>query len=208
MNIEKQKNKLIIISSPSGAGKTTLCKLLRKKMKNISLSISYTTRTKRVTEINKRDYFFINHKNFTKLKNKKFFIETANIFDNLYGTPYPNNNKLIKKNNHILFDIDWQGARKLRRKYPKEQIIDFFILPPSKKELKKRLEKRGRDNKQEIKKRLSHAMSEMSHYSEYKYILINDKIKETVDSLVSIINYNLLISDLHKKIKKKLKIIK
>ena len=208
MNIEKQKNKLIIISSPSGAGKTTLCKLLRKKMKNISLSISYTTRTKRITEINKRDYFFINHSNFTELKNKKFFIETANIFDNLYGTPYPKNNKLIKKNNHILFDIDWQGARKLRKKYPKEQIIDFFILPPSKKELKKRIEKRGRDNNQEIKKRLSHAMSEMSHYSEYKYILINDQIKETVDSLVLIINYNLLISDLNKKIKKKLKIIK
>jgi len=208
MNIEKQINKLIIISSPSGAGKTTLCKLLKKRFKNISLSISYTTRTKRITEKNKKDYFFTDKKNFTNLKNKNFFIETAKIFDNYYGTPYPNSNSIIKKNNHILFDIDWQGARKLRKHYKKNQIIDFFILPPSKNELKKRLEKRGRDNKQEIIKRLSHAMSEMSHYSEYKYILINDQIKETVDNLVSIINYNLLTSDLNQKVNKKLKFFK
>ena len=176
-------------------------------MKNIQLSVSYTTRNKRIIEKDKKDYFFVKNKEFFELKKNNFFIETANIFDNYYGSPYPNNNK-IKKNNHILFDIDWQGARKLRKKYNKDQVLDFFILPPSKKELKIRLEKRGRDTSKEIKKRLSHAMSEMSHYSEYKYILINDNISETVSNLINIINYNLLISDLKNKINKKLKFIK
>ena len=208
MNIEKKLNKLIIISSPSGAGKTTICKYLLKKIKDVDLSISYTTRQQRKNETNKKDYFFINQNKFMKLKENNFFIETAKNFNNYYGSPYSNIKNSFKKNHHILFDIDWKGARKLRKNYNKNQILDFFILPPSKKELKTRLEKRGRDQKNEINIRLSYAMSEMSHYNEYKYVIVNDKILDTVKSLVSIINYKILIAKLNYDMKKKLKFIK
>ena len=188
------KNKLIIISSPSGAGKTTLCKLLIKKMKNINLSISYTSRSKRLNEVNGKDYYFVSKKKFDALKENNFFIETAKNFNNLYGSPYKNINKSIKNNQHILFDIDWKGARKIRRNYNKENILDFFILPPSKSELKRRLKKRGRDNNKEINLRLSYAIDEMKHYNEYKYVLINDNVKNTVEDIIKIIEYNNLIS--------------
>ena len=157
MNIEKKQNKIIIISSPSGAGKTTICKNLLKKMDNINLSISYTTRPIRINERNKKDYFFVNNKKFLELKNKNYFIETAFVFNNYYGSPFKNIENSFKKNKNILFDIDWQGAKKLRKAFDKSQIIDFFILPPNKTELKKRLKKRGRDNAKEINIRLSHA---------------------------------------------------
>ena len=163
MSIEKN-SKLIIISSPSGAGKTTLCKLLIKKMKNINLSISYTSRSKRLNEVDGKDYYFINKKKFELLKKQNFFIETAKNFNNLYGSPYKNIISSQKKNQHLLFDIDWKGARNIRKHYNKTNIIDFFILPPSKSELKRRLIKRGRDNNEEIKLRLSYAFDEMKHY--------------------------------------------
>ena len=192
MNTEIE-NKLIIISSPSGAGKTTLCKLLIKKMKNISLSISYTSRNKRLNEINGKDYFFVSKKKFENLKKKNFFIETATNFNNLYGSPIKNITLSKKNKKHILFDIDWKGARKIRKKYKQNDIIDFFILPPSKSELKRRLIKRGRDNNKEINLRLSYAIDEMKHYNEYKYVLINEKIQNTVREIKRIIEYHELI---------------
>ena len=199
------KNKLIIISSPSGAGKTTLCKLLLKKLKNINLSISYTSRNKRLNEIDGKDYFFISKQKFLSLKKNNFFIETATNFNNLYGSPYKNINLSKKKNKHILFDIDWKGARKIRRNYDRNDIIDFFILPPSKAELKRRLVKRGRDNNREIKLRLSYAIDEMKHFNEYKYVLINENVKKTVNRIKTIIEYNELIYNQKQILKSKLK---
>ena len=187
MNIEINK-KLIIISSPSGAGKTTLCKLLIKKMKNLNLSISYTSRSKRLNEVHGKDYYFVSKNKFEDLKKKNFFIETATNFNNLYGSPFKNIALSKKKNNHILFDIDWKGARKIRSKYKKDDIIDFFILPPSKSELKKRLVKRGTDNKKEINLRLSYAIDEMKHFNEYKYVLVNEKVQSTVKEIKKIID--------------------
>ena len=192
------QNKIIIISSPSGAGKTTICNYLLKSFKNIEISISCTTRPQRKTEINGQDYFFLSNNDFIKLKTKKYFIETAKVFDYYYGSPSKNIKKAFKNNKHILFDIDWQGAKKLRQNFDQSNIIDFFILPPNKKELKKRLKKRGRDNNQEIKKRLLLAVSEISHYKEYKYVLVNDKITNTVNNLIKIINYSLFIDDINK----------
>ena len=186
-----QENKIIIISSPSGAGKTTLCKLLLKKMKNINLSVSYTSRNQRLNEINGKDYFFVSKDKFIKLKNKNFFIETAKNFGNYYGSPYKNL-KAFKKN-QILFDIDWKGARKIRKKVNKKDIIDFFILPPSIKELKKRLVKRGRDKKDDIELRLSYAIKEIRHYNEYSYVLINQNVHQTVNEIIHIIKTNLII---------------
>ena len=204
MSIEKN-SKLIIISSPSGAGKTTLCKLLIKKMKNINLSISYTSRGKRLNEVDGKDYYFINKKKFQLLKKKNFFIETATNFNNLYGSPFRNITLSKKRNKHILFDIDWKGARKIRKNYKKDDIIDFFILPPSKSELKRRLVKRGRDNKKEINLRLSYALDEMKHYSEYKYVLINEKVHKTVNEIKKIIEYHQLIMNQREFLKTKLK---
>ncbi len=204
MNIEKN-NKLVIISSPSGAGKTTLCKLLLKKMKNIKLSISYTSRSKRLNEKDGRDYFFVDIHKFKKLKEKDYFIETAKNFNNYYGSPYKNVNQAKKNNQHLIFDIDWKGARKIRKKYKKNEIIDFFILPPSKKELKKRLIKRGRDNSNEINLRLSYAIEEMKHFREYKYVLINENVHKTVNDIKKIIELQNLIDNNNFNLSKKLK---
>ena len=202
MNIE-QKNKIIIISSPSGAGKTTLCKLLLKKMRNINLSISYTSRNRRLNEIDGKDYFFVTKEKFNQLKNKNFFIETAINFSNLYGSPYKNLKTHRKK--QILFDIDWKGARKIRKKVNKKDIIDFFILPPSIKELKKRLLKRGRDKKDDIDLRLSYAIKEISHYKEYTHVLINQNVQQTVNEISNIIKTNLIIEKNKKLTEKKIK---
>ena len=139
-------NNIIIISSPSGAGKTTICKYLLKKIKNLEISISHTTRPKRKTENEGVDYYFINKHRFIKLKNDKHYIETAKVFGFYYGSPFININHSFNKNKHILFDIDWQGAKTLRKYFDQSQIIDFFILPPSRKELKLRLIKRGREH--------------------------------------------------------------
>ena len=204
MNIEV-KNKLIIISSPSGAGKTTICKFLLKKMNNLQLSVSYTSRKKRPSEVNKKDYFFISKKKFLDLNKKNFFIETAKNFDNLYGSPFSNIRNANKNNKNLLFDIDWKGARKIRKKIDKIKIIDIFILPPSKLELKNRLIKRGSENQKEIKLRLSYAYNEMKHYNEYKYVLINDNVNETINKIINIINYNLFIDKNNFIIEKKLK---
>jgi len=203
MNIEK--NKLIIISSPSGAGKTTLCKLLIKKMKNISLSISYTSRNKRPNEENGKDYYFVSKEKFLNLNKKNYFIETAKNFNNYYGSPYKNISIANKNKKFLLFDIDWKGARKIRKNYSKNNIIDFFILPPSKTELKKRLFKRGTDNSKEIKLRLSYAMSEMKHYNEYKYVLINENIHKTANEIKKIIEFSSFIHLNKIKLDKKLK---
>ena len=202
--ITGEKNKIIIISSPSGAGKTTICKYLIKKMNNVNLSVSYTTRNKRNNEIDGKDYYFISKEEFIKLKRNNFFIESAKIFNNYYASPYININFTSKKNKHILFDIDWQGARNLRKKFNKNNILDFFILPPNITELKKRLIKRGRDNRKEIKLRLSLAMKEIKHYKEYKYILINENVQQTVNNIIKIIDHNLLIYKNQKLLNKKL----
>ena len=204
MNID-QKNKIIIISSPSGAGKTTLCKLLLKKMRNINLSVSYTSRNKRLNEVNGKDYFFVTKDKFNYLKKRDYFIETAINFGNYYGSPYKN--LKTSKKNQILFDIDWKGARKIRKKVDRNNIIDFFILPPSIKELKKRLVKRGRDKKDDIDLRLSYAIKEISHYKEYSYVLINQNVKQTVNEISSIIKTNLIIDKNRKLTERKIKFL-
>ena len=204
MNTEIQ-SKLIIISSPSGAGKTTLCKLLLKKMKNINLSISYTSRSKRLNEIDGRDYYFVSMQKFLMLKKKNFFIETAINFKNYYGSPFKNITLSKKRKKHILFDIDWKGARKIRNKHKNDEIIDIFILPPSKSELKRRLIKRGRDNNKEINLRLSYAINEMKHYNEYKYVLINENVQKTVNQIKKIIEFHELMISQKNILKSRLK---
>ncbi len=168
------------------------------------LSISYTSRSKRLNEVNGKDYYFVSKEKFTKLEKKNYFIESCNNFNNFYGSPYKNVSKSNSLNKNILFDIDWKGARKIRKKFNKKDIIDIFILPPSVKELKKRLVKRGRDSKKEIKLRLSYALEEIKHYNEYNYVLINQNIHTTANDIIDIIKYHELIKKNNKLLNKKL----
>ncbi|MBG76770.1 MAG: Guanylate kinase [Alphaproteobacteria bacterium MarineAlpha5_Bin12] len=180
------KGLLIIISSPSGAGKTTICKKISKKDKNINLSISYTTRKKRKSEIEGRHYNFINIKKFNEMKKNKMLLESAKVFGNNYGTPIKNIIKKIDNGKDVIFDIDWQGANQIRKKFP-NQIVDFFIMPPSIKELRMRLIKRGQDDLNIVNKRMKMAFKEIKHYDEYKYILVNDNFNKTVKKIIDII---------------------
>ena len=183
----KQKGIYIILSSPSGAGKTSLAKKLLKKNKNFELSVSYTTRKKRPKEINKKDYHFISKNEFNTLKKRSFFIEWAKVFNNYYGTSLEKTKKINKLGRDILFDIDWQGSRKIKKKLT-NGVISIFILHPSKKELTRRLNKRAQDPKDVVKQRLLNFKTELSHWKEYKYVLINDNLEKTTNKIINIIN--------------------
>jgi len=182
----KKQGLFIILSSPSGAGKTTLSKKLLKNNKNIELSISYTTRKKRPLEKNNKDYNFVSEEEFEKLKKKKYFIEWAKVFNNYYGTSLIKVKKINNKGKDVLFDIDWQGSRKIKKKLGKN-IVSIFILPPSKKELIKRLKKRAQDPDHIVKQRLSFYKMELSHWKDYKYVLINKNLSDTVKKIKTII---------------------
>ena len=182
----KKQGLFIILSSPSGAGKTTLAKKLLKNNKKIELSISYTTREKRPLEKNNKDYNFVSEEEFEKLKKKKYFIEWAKVFNNYYGTSLIKVKKINNKGKDVLFDIDWQGSRKIKKKLGKN-VVSIFILPPSKKELIKRLKRRAQDPDHIVKQRLSFYKMELSHWKDYKYVLINKNLSDTVKKIKTII---------------------
>jgi len=183
---KKIKGKLIVISSPSGAGKTTITKSLVSKKKNIELSVSLTTRSPRPNEIANKDYTFVNIKTFKKLVAKKSFLEHAKVFGNYYGTLKKKINNKIRQNKTIILDIDWQGARLIKKQLPKITTT-IFILPPSLKELKKRLTKRE-SNAKFINLRMSKAKKEITHWKEYDYVVVNDNLKKCISEIKSILN--------------------
>ena len=166
---------MLILSSPSGAGKTTLTKKIQQKYQNFKISVSHTTRKPRSNEIDGIDYFFISHEQFKKkIKNNEFY-EHAQIFDNFYGTSKETVNNLLKKNNDILFDIDWQGTQQLS-KFKELSLIKIFLVPPNKKELENRLIQRNQDKPEVITKRLKAYDDDIFHWSDYDYIIINDSL--------------------------------
>ncbi len=181
----KSKNFCIVLSSPSGAGKTSISKRILLKDKSISLSISCTTRPKRKGELNKKDYIFINDQKFQKLIKQNKFLENAKVFGSHYGTLKKTVDDFFKKNKDVLFDIDWQGYQQLKQSGL--EVVGIFILPPSKKDLVYRLKKRDRDTLQEMKKRMSLAQDEISHFPEYDYVVINKDLKFCVDQIQNII---------------------
>ena len=183
---KNRKGLMLVLSSPSGAGKTTICKEILKKIKELKLSISYTTRPKRKSEVDGRDYFFISEKKFNELNTKNFFIENAKVFDHLYGTPKNFVEENLIKGVDVLFDIDWQGAQKLSN-FSKTDIVSVFILPPSNSILKERLKKRNEDSLEIVNKRMSKAKSEISHWIEYDYVLINEDLATCTDEIVTIL---------------------
>ena len=182
----KVNNFCIVLSSPSGAGKTSISKKILLHDKKIRLSISCTTRPKRKGEVNLKDYIFLDDKEFDKLKTKNSFLEYANVFGYKYGTLNKTIVNFFKHNKDVLFDIDWQGYQQLKQS--NLDVIGIFILPPSKRELIKRLKNRGRDSKDEMDKRMSLVKSEISHFLEYDYVLINDDLELCVDNILQIIN--------------------
>ena len=183
---KNRKGLMLVLSSPSGAGKTSICKEILKKIKELKLSISYTTRPKRKSEVDGMDYFFISKKKFKELQAKDFFIENAKVFDHLYGTPKNFVEKNLLKGIDVLFDIDWQGAQKLSN-FSKTDIVSVFILPPSNMILKERLKKRNEDSLEIVNKRMSKAKSEISHWIEYDYVLINEDLAKCSDEVVTIL---------------------
>tara|TARA_B100000123_G_C25689244_1_gene409999 strand:- start:486 stop:1106 length:621 start_codon:yes stop_codon:yes gene_type:complete len=181
----KRNNFCIVLSSPSGAGKTTISKMLIKKDKSISLSISCTTRPKRKGEKNKKDYIFMSDKEFSYLVRKNKFLEYAEVFGYKYGTLKLVVENFFKKNKDVLFDIDWQGYQQLKQS--SLEVVGIFILPPSKKELVNRLKTRARDTKIEMKKRMSLVQNEISHFPEYDYVVVNENLSKCLLQIKNII---------------------
>jgi len=186
---KKKKGSVIIISSPSGAGKTTIAKKLVSTYPNIVLSVSLTTRKARANEINGKDYKFVSKKLFKKKISDKSFLEHAIVFDNFYGTLKNQVFKNINKGKNVLLDIDWQGARQVKKNIP-DNIISIFILPPSLKELKKRLLNREK-NLSFVKKRMSKAKKEITHWKEYDFAIVNDNLQNCLTKIINILNVSM-----------------
>ncbi len=172
-----QKGGMFILSSPSGAGKTTLVKKIIKN-KNYSVSISHTTRPPRPKEKNGKDYFFTSKNNFKKLIKKGKFLEHAKVFDNYYGSSKDVVINKLKKGKNVVFDIDWQGTRQIRNKKLNYKLITIFILPPSKKELLKRLIKREKKNMKTVKRRMKEFKKDLTKWKEYDVVLVNDNLND------------------------------
>ena len=181
----KSKNFCIVLSSPSGAGKTSISKELLQKDRKLALSISCTTRPKRKGEVNKKDYIFISDEDFIKQIKKGKFLEQASVFGYRYGTLAQTVSNFFKKKRDVLFDIDWQGFQQLKQSGM--DVVGIFILPPSKKELIRRLKNRGRDTPEEMKKRMSLAQDEISHFPEYDYVVVNNDLDICVSKIQNII---------------------
>ena len=176
----------IVLSSPSGAGKTTITKKISQKYPNIKISISHTTRKPRPNEIDGVDYHFISKDKIKKLIKENSFYEHAKIFDNYYGTSKKSVNTLHEKNYDVIFDIDWQGTKQLS-KFKELNLIKIFILPPDKKELKKRLIKRNQDNSQIVEKRLNQYENDVQHWSDYDYVVVNNDLESCFGQIEKII---------------------
>ena len=196
---------MIILSSPSGAGKTTLVKLLAKS-KNYQISISHTTRKPRENEATGKDYFFINEKEFKDLINKEEFLEYAKVFNNFYGTTLKPVQDNLDNGKNVIFDIDWQGAQKIKNKGLKYKLITFFVLPPSKEVLFNRLSNRDMKDKVIVDERMKEFNKDVLHWKNYDYVVINDKLNNCFKEISALIdseihktknNYNLKLIEDH-----------
>ena len=163
---------MLVLSSPSGAGKTTLSRMLLTSERNIELSISVTTRPRRRGEVNGRHYHFIDRKRFDQMVKSGELLEYAEVFGNGYGTPRKPVERALKQGRDVLFDIDWQGTQQLREKLPQD-LVSVFVLPPSIPELERRLHTRAQDDDKVIRARMAKAAGEMSHWPEYDYVVVN-----------------------------------
>ena len=178
---------MIVLSSPSGAGKTTLVNLL-SKLDNFEISISHTTRKPRPTEVPDKDYFFVTEEKFKRLIKNEEFLEYARVFKNFYGTTRTPVINQLNKGKNVLFDIDWQGADQIKNKKLDYKLITFFILPPSKKELFQRLSNRDMKDKLIVEERMKQFSRDVLHWINYDYVVINDDINQCFNKINNLIN--------------------
>ena len=182
----KSEGILFILSSPSGAGKTTIAHAIADMDSNTTLSVSCTTRAMRLNEISDQDYHFVEHDEFLNMVAEDKFLEYAIIYDHLYGTPKEKIIDHINNGKDVIFDIDWQGASAIKKALPKH-VVSIFILPPSLETLKDRLQSRSSDSKADIDKRFKEAIHEISHYVDYDFVVINDDLEKAIDEVYSIL---------------------
>jgi len=178
---------LLVLSSPSGAGKTTIARRLLNEDPGISLSVSLTTRPARPGEVEGVDYHFVSHSTFQELQEKDELLEWAQVYDNLYGTPRGAVIEMLDKGRDVLFDIDWQGAQQLSEKMSRD-LVRVFVLPPSVKALEERLMTRSQDSREVVARRMSEAAFQISHWAEYDYVIVNDDIEHSLAKVRSILN--------------------
>tara|TARA_Y100001970_G_scaffold234399_1_gene292707 strand:+ start:293 stop:868 length:576 start_codon:yes stop_codon:yes gene_type:complete len=181
---------MIVLSSPSGAGKTTLSKKIQQSDSSFKISVSHTTREARANEVDGVDYHFVTKEKFKKLLSEDVFYEHSKIFGNYYGTSKSSVNKIIEDKCNVLFDIDWKGAQQLSG-YKQLNLLKIFILPPSKDELEKRLIARNQDDKESIKNRLLAYSKDIEHSNEYDHVIINDNVENCFNSIKKIISERL-----------------
>ena len=184
--VVKKQGMMFVLSSPSGVGKTTLTKKLAKNNSNFKISISHTTREPRHSEINGKDYYFVNKQEFDSLIRENNFFEYAKIFDNYYGTLKEPVLKFLSLGKNVLFDIDWQGTQQLQ-KIKDLSIVALFILPPNIQVLKNRLSNRHKGQEKLIEQRMNKFNEEISHWAEYNYVVINDELETCLNKILNII---------------------
>ena len=177
---------MLVLSSPSGAGKTSIARSLLTRDKEINMSVSATTRPRRPGEAEGKDYYFVDEEKFKTDINKGLFLEYARVFDHYYGTPLGLVQKLLSSGCDVLFDIDWQGTQQIKAK-ARDDLVSIFVLPPSTAELEKRLITRAQDSAEVVAGRMARAADEMSHYPEYVYIIVNHDLDQSIDAVHTIL---------------------
>jgi guanylate kinase len=185
-NAVTRRGMMLVLSSPSGAGKTTLTRKLLDEDKGVALSVSVTTRKIRPGEKEGRDYYFVDRRRFDAMVEKNELLEWAEVFDNYYGTPKKPVMDALAAGRDVLFDVDWQGTQQLRDKAPKD-LVSIFVLPPSIPELERRLHKRAQDDYETIHRRMAKAADEMSHWQEYDYVVINRDLDQAFGEVIAIL---------------------
>ena len=188
--------KMIILSSPSGAGKTTLVKKISKE-KNYKISVSHTTRQPRDNEVNGVDYFFVKQSEFQILIKKNAFLEYANVFENMYGSTKDQVFNNLEKGHNVLFDIDWQGAQQIKKQTLDFKLVTFFILPPSREILLQRLVARGESKNEIIEMRMKQFDTDVLHWNEYDYVVINEDLNKCYNEIIGYLE-NTLVYDKNK----------
>jgi guanylate kinase len=179
------RGRLVVVAAPSGAGKTTLVHALLARRPDLRFSVSYTTRPRRESEIDGRDYFFVDERRFKEMVEQDEFLEHARVFDHCYGTGRRHVESLLAAGDSVLLEIDWQGAQQVRRR--SRDALTVFILPPSVPELERRLRGRGTDTEDVVERRLRDALGDMSHWHEFEYVLVNDDLERAADELAEIV---------------------
>ena len=182
-----EKGVLVILSSPSGAGKTSIARALVEENKNFLFSVSATTRKSRPGEVNGREYHFLTVDEFRERINDGQFLEHAKVFGNLYGTPLEPVMESINDGKDLIFDVDWQGGKQIRSSSLSKFVISIFILPPSIKALQERLMKRAQDSSETVKDRMTKSIGEIMHWKEYDYVIVNNNFEQTLHEVKSII---------------------